>query len=354
MTKEIIHMISIKYIFYSIVLITFILTVMIAVTTRLPMAEDISFHLEIAKDYYQGRSMSEVMEETKIPYPPLFHYILLIGIWLKIPLLFPLMIQVFLYPLALLSVGLVSKKCLSWKHSVLIVLFLIGSWGFMDRTIQVQPQAFDMILFPLSVYFFLEKKKIMFILNSAVMFQIHSYYSLVLFSAFCLYFLFRRKNIDIIVISLVTFIPVLLMTYPALLEKFDYTMATTESQEKATKNPMFILLYLGSMSVFAIPALFTADYKDDFLFLVLCWLIVLSILFILLLDRWITYITLPLSILCSVFVLKIKNDTIRTMLISAVVMVAILYIGSYFQQTILGGWHIDTEHLLSIVRDGLY
>src|SRR4030042_847085 len=216
--------------FFLIITVSFILTALIAVMTRYPMAEDVTFHLKIAKGYYEGKTVREVLDETKIPYPPLFHYILMIGIWLRIPVLFPLIIQVFLYPFALLSTGLLVKKYLSWGHAIVVLLLLIGSWGFMDRAIQVQPQAFDMILFPFSVYSFLEKKKLAFIASNSVMFYCHSYYGLLLFGSFCMYFLMRRKGFWMLVMSGMTFIPLISMTVPVLMDKVEYTINTTESQ----------------------------------------------------------------------------------------------------------------------------
>jgi len=349
-----------KYILYSIIFVSLILTFSIAIHYKLPIGEDISFHLEMAKEYYFGKWMmndvdSDLMGNIGIPYPPLLHFILLLGFLLKIPLTFPLLIQLFLYPLALYTTGMLVHKELSLKHSIIVLLLLASSYGFFDRTVQVQPQSFDMILFPLSIYFFLKKNTSGFMFSNCIMVYTHSYYSLFLFGSFVLFSLFRRDRIKMVIFSFITFLPIIIITLPYIISTLQYMVSTNQNIQEVyiVNNPLFLLGYLGGVSAFVLLVLVrykSINLKDDFQLLLLCWIVcLLPLMFVM--DRLITYMVVPFSILASIVIFKIDNRYIRMGLIGFVVMISILYMGTYFQKIWLDEYHIDTEHLMEIARN---
>jgi len=338
-----------KLIFFLIILVTLIFTITTAIHYKLPIGEDITFHLDVANYYHEGKSFSEVLDIIKTPYPPLFHYLLLPTYILK-TMNWVLFLQIIFYPLALLSIGWIVGKELSWKHAIITVLLLISSYGFFDRVIQVTPQAIDMIFFSLSIYFFLRDKKLGFILSNLVIFYSHSFFGLLLFGAFGLFWLFKKKGLTIILLSLLTFILVIIMTYPVIMYKADYTVNVVESQNMAVRTkPIFTMMYLGGVVVF-IPLLLTLGkktFKNDFNSLVLCWMVVLTPLLFTLTDRYITYAVVPLSILASVGIMKTKGN-LRSILIWMVVWMGILLMVYYFYMTLTSSHHIQLEHLMNI------
>jgi len=307
-----------KYIFYSIITISLILTILIAIHYKMPMGEDISFHLKIAKGYYLGKWMmtdENVLETTKIPYPPILHLILMFGFIFKTPITFTLFIQLFLYPLALYTTGMLVYKELGFKHAIIVLLLLISSYGFFDRTVQIQPQSFDMIFFPISIYFFLRKNTLGFVLSNFIMVYTHSYYSLFLFGTFVLFFLFRTKGLKMILISFLTFLPLIILTLSYMGYTLEYMASNSQNiqEEIIRTDPVFLIGYFGGALIFVFIIMIyhkKINLKDDFQLLLICWIVCLLPL-VFAMDRLVTYLVVPVSILASIVVFKIENKYSR-------------------------------------------
>ena len=327
-----------------------LLTLFIAISCKLPMAEDITFHLDVAYDYYTGSSVSQVLQKIRMPYPPLFHFLLMPTFLFK-SLSWVMFLQIIFYPLAFLTTFHLVRLGLSSKHAMITVLLLIASYGFFDRTVQVQPQAIDMILFPLAAYSFFKERKLMFTLLNAVMFFCHSFFGMLLFGSFILFWIFKRRGLGMILIAGLTMLPVLLMTYPVIIDKLNVATTIRESQNTAVREkPMFALMYLGAVTVFLplLPTLWKDVRKNDFLLFAVCWLAALTPMLFTITDRYITYAVVPLSILASAYIINMK-PTARGIFVSFVWIMAGVMLIYYFYMAMVGGYHIDAEHLAEIL-----
>ena len=88
------------------VLVALSLSSVIAIANGAPRATDFYYHLRFAQEYAQGQiAMLDpaLMANNNGPYPPLFHLFLAIPTALGFGVGFGAFLEVFLYPMALLS-----------------------------------------------------------------------------------------------------------------------------------------------------------------------------------------------------------------------------------------------------------
>lgn len=163
------------------VLLAFAITVPLTYVNGLNIGVDIFFHLKIAESWASGQLgmfSNVVMNENHFPYPPLFHFMLVPGVWLGIESLWTSVFQVALLPCAVASFMFLVYKLRGVTSAFYGGLLLLGSVAFLDRVIQPQPQALDFVLLPLAFYYCLKKLDGKFCLVSVLMVWNHGLVSL--------------------------------------------------------------------------------------------------------------------------------------------------------------------------------
>lgn len=211
-----------------------------------PIGYDFSFHLEIARVWSRGElgMLSDLpMRVNKMPYPPLFHLILVPSVWLNIEIEFAAVLQAFFYPLAV-----ASMMWLWWKKdkmsSLVAGLLVMGSYAFFDRSIQVIPQALDMILLPLIIYYSLHGNR-RFIPLSALLIYNHGLVSLALLGGLYVWE-WRKQRIKNVAYSLLQALPIIAISAYYFLDAFSRFTGSYETLQELQfwTNPLFSLSYL--------------------------------------------------------------------------------------------------------------
>jgi hypothetical protein len=141
-----------------------------------------------------------VMKKNQMPYPPLLHWILVPGVWLGIEYELARAIQVFIYPLAVLSIMYVANR-IGYSNPSTAGLLLISSPAFYDRLVQVQPQGIDMILYPFVILSLYEKNWKLFSLLSIVLIYNHGVVAIAMMGGTYLYLLYKRKYKMLVIIT---------------------------------------------------------------------------------------------------------------------------------------------------------
>jgi len=268
----------------SIIIAAFLLTLSISLKYPVPTGSDIHFHIWIAQEWAKGRNgmFSEIaFSHNHMPYPPLFHWLLVPSIWVGAEFTFARALQVVIYPTAILTSFLLLRNYMDCEKVFYGGLLMLGSLAFYDSLIQPIPQGIDVILFPLAVRAFLNKKLRPFILTSALMVWNHGLVPMVLLGGVLLYALLERRFKEIIGVAIAT-LPVIapsLYYLGAGLNRF--TQTNFWQERDFWSNPsLFTFNYIGPVLV-AIPFVIWEAYnwrnlrppKKIYLLTILCLLV---------------------------------------------------------------------------------
>lgn len=278
-----------------------------AITQKNFVGVDIHFHLNIARVWARGENgafSSFAMEINKSPYPPLFHWFLLPGIWLGMEDLYVRCLQTIFYPLAVfLSIWLISEK-VSKKAGFICGLFLISSGAFYDRMLQAIPQSIDFILFPLLFYAYLEDNKRGFILLSTLLIFNHGVVAIAFLGGLFFSSLISKEVKPLLLIGLLAspvMIPILVYL-PQTLTLMGGAINTGQEANFLRTPLLYSIKYLGSL-VFAIPLLLISARKwihiSEISQLSILTILSLSIMLPFWPDRFLQYSTLPLCYLLA-------------------------------------------------------
>lgn len=314
--KKIDDKISLFFIILTLSL-AFFLTLNISLSIGKPLGSDFWFHLEIAESYARGENAlfnEEFMDPNKGPYPPLFHLIFVPFVWLGVAVEFATLLQIFFYPLALfMSVFLVWKK-INIRSAAFTAVLLFSSIAFFDRSVQVIPQAFDMIFFPLAAYFFLEKKRLPFLISMFIVIYSHGAYSFLLLGSLVLFYLLKwREGSKMIRDILLVSIPLIVLTLFFLPSYMGPTVGINTPQEKSMlESPAFFFEYTGwvpSILFFISLIYYFLKRKelDGVDILTIFWFTVLMVMLPIFPDRFCTYAVVPMSIMASRFLMKTSS-----------------------------------------------
>jgi hypothetical protein len=284
------------------VVVALALTVATAITYRSAVGVDVVFHVAIARIWASGQDgmvSSLVLSTNGIPYPPLFHWLLVPSVWLHAEGAFTLALQVVLYPLIVAIIMFVVKKLRNTEEALLTGLLLLGSLAFYDRAAQVIPQAIDMLLFPLLVYCHLKDKRWSFVTVASLMIWNHGPVALIFIGGILLRQLPKKWKI-VLAITLIT-LPIWAITLPYLPGLARVSTGFQTDQERGFwTSPTFTLIYLGPMLTFSLLFLFenVKNYRKlDELDKSMLWTAAsLLIMVAPWADRFLQYLTIPLAL----------------------------------------------------------
>lgn len=297
--------------------LSFGLSLVISLYYPIPIGADFHFHMKITKLYRQGKlAMLEpdILKVNNLPYPPLFHFMLILVVE-------PRILQALFYPLALTASTFLVWKIRGTREALYTNILLLGSTAFFDRSIQVIPQAIEIILYPLATYYFLKGRNIPFVLVSLIMIYTHGLPALLLICPFILYcFINKREQYEGgkgVFLSIFGFIPFAAFTIPYLLQGLTLHSGIQNPQELAfLQNPaIFTLYYLG----LPLPLLFLFAFVQHSIHwkitplhkIAYYTLISLSPLLIFWPDRFFTYASMPLAFLGAKFLDSLKLKSMR-------------------------------------------
>jgi hypothetical protein len=301
---------------------------------------DTALHLRLTEELlrlkYPGSS--------NYPYPPGFHIVLalLSIIFLSTPFHIMKILQVFMLFLAVTSTAyFVFRKTDFYTTSILIML-LLSSPAFWDRSSQVIPQALDLILLPLAFYYFLEEKKWTFIAISTFLVYNHFAYAILPLGGLFLYSainLRRFKEFAIIgVFSLPLVLYMIANISPILIE----SASIQNLQEEAIlREPLFAIKYLGYPLFFLV---FTMGihqrFKEPIAIVKVSryWTLSLIPVVIYFPDRFIEYVSQPLAIMGAVFIGElIKNGGIRSIVFLALFVFTFASLMAFYNALLTNG-----------------
>ncbi len=298
-----------------------------------PVGADIWFHFDVVKVYLHGGNgmfASHVMEINRIPYPPLFHFLLLPSALLGIENQFARALQAFIYPGCLLATLLLIERFNGNKLNMLTAgLALLGSWSYLDATFQIRPESLDMIFWLILTYAILTAKTKLTIASVVAGIYNHGF-PIIAFNGGTL--LWKKAWRQILIIALLA-LPILAVSAFYLLgfaEKWIVTPASAQSRSFIANPLLFMFNYLGAEMI-AIPIAIYAVFKWRSLnpLAKISLVTVASSLVLVPLwnDRFFQYASIPLAILVGDF--AGKNHTLLRWYV--VLFVAVFFVNVYVQ-----------------------
>gem|GEM_PF-2915770 len=305
-----------------------------------PFASDPHFHHKLASGWLKGDFplLEEKYFLSESPYPPAFHITiaLLSKILFASPLTIMNIFQILFFPLILISTFYLVYKKTDIYTALLSICFLLSSIGFMDRNMQVIPQAVDVLLFPIAIYFFMENRKKEFFITSVFLIYNHGIYTTLLIASLFIYTLkYEPKRIkEFTKIGLYSF-PLYLLMSPFFLGSFSPAAAINSPQKELfMSNPFYGFFYLGyflSLTTIISFKFYRKKEKTKFETILFYWLFTLLPLFPFFPDRFISYAVQPLAIISAVAFSKIiKKDTLKIIFLFIAFLIALFNISADF------------------------
>ncbi len=315
--------------------------------TGFPSGSDIGLHLRLANGWMKGDIpvFNESYFNNNYPYPPAFHITLalLSKLLLTEPITIVSLLQVILYPLTYLSTFYLVYRKTDGFTSAMTVILLGTSPAFWDRSSQVIPQAVDLAIFPLAAYLYLTKRDRLFTAASVYLFYSHSMYAaLPLLSLFLYSFIYERERLAVFLKILLISIPLIFVIGANLEGLLSESRSINEEQEDAVlREPLFAIKYLGYPLFFLlISSLIHLRFKkpQNFEKLILLWIIALVPMTIFFPDRFIQYLSQPLSILAAITIADVVNNKrIRLFIYLGLIIFALLLQRNLFTTLVQNG-----------------
>lgn len=302
-----------------------------------PIGSDFYFHLQIASYIAKGDLVSAWALPFKIILFPygflLFHFALSPLVLSGNAFLWAKVLEALLMPTTFaLTLYLVIKKA-NAKSSFITGLCLLGSMAFVDGTLQLRPETFDILLYPLMLFAVLSVKKKSFITLALLTIYSHGLAALVNIYGVAVKLLRERQWRKTIMVGLIGSLPVILLSIyyieGAFKEWFTLAGANNSNPQQTLfwTNPFFIPFYSG---LTLIGFVFLFKRHKTYFESLLSWGIIASAIMIpFWADRWLQYITIPLSCLVG---LGLKDTSTKKLILILPFLLAIsfLYILNFY------------------------
>lgn len=292
---------------FVLIALAFTLTTAISLRYNRPVGWDAYFHLYIANDWANGKigMFSNItMNVNYMPYPPLFHLLLVPSIWLRLGFEFARFLQIIHYPFVLIASCWLLKKHYDWKTAFYGTTLLMANIGIFDYTFQAIPQALEMILYPLILHAFLSMKKKWFVGLSTAMIYTHGLASVSFIGGLVLHaFIEKRKKeaLAIIILSL----PIIIITglyLPPAMARWG-KMLDDEVEKMFWFNPLLLSATYQGLLIFGWAVSFYDAYHWRKLtqFQWSCILTIMTLLLMLLPwpNRFLGYVAMPFAYLMA-------------------------------------------------------
>ena len=312
-----------------------------------PLNVDFYFHLIVAEVWAKGQIgmfCEFVMRQNHIPYPPVFHWLLVPSVWFGQAYNFGRLLQVVFYSGILVATMLFVKKYKGIKAAFFSGMLLLSNMAYTDAFTQARPQSLVMLLLPIALYFYLSEKRRGFIVSCILMIYTHGYAAF-----FLIYSLFISKLRDrtwLKAVLVFGFAFGVLLTSSVLYSGGAYDKWSAEFSDQSNfmvHNPVqFFIMYFGSL-VLGFPILIQALFKwkrQTSYAKALCLVIVGSVALCwspVWIIRWMMYVTVPLSCLMAEW-LNRRTKLGLTLMLPVLLASLLLYQLNYFWVTATGNW----------------
>jgi len=233
-----------------------------------------------------------------MPYPPLFHWLLVPGVWLGGEYAWSRFLQALILPLAFVSI-LYSMSRLGRGNPAIGGLLLLGSAAYYDRLLQATPQGLDMILYPLSVLALVEKRWNYFAVLSILLVYNHGVVAVAMLGGSFVHLFMQRKYKVLLAIGLATSF-ILIPTGFYLASGMGRMVGSGTGQERAFwSTPLsYTLRYLGTIAL-VIPLMKGVNITDSLHKILLLNIGSLLVMFPFWPERFLSYIAPNLAYLQS-------------------------------------------------------
>jgi hypothetical protein len=323
--------------------LAFSVSLYVSVAYLKPLGADIVFHLDVVDAYLRGENgmfAAHVMEINHMPYPPLFHLMLLSWQALGLHFIFIRAIQAFLYPSCLLFILLIIYKFGDKNQVFFAGLALLGSMAYVDAVLQIRPESFDVLLWLILVYATLTNKGKLGIASAVLGIYNHSFGSLAL-SGGALLFKHRWKQILAVAVLGAPIIIITFMYIPSMFGKWLGLYASPQAREFQNNFLSFSFTYLGALFA-GLPIAVYEAFKWRTLTPLhkVALLTVASALVMIPIwrDRYYAYVSIPLAVLVSGFCASKANRWLRLFVAVYVMMFFALTYASLWVSNLYGYW----------------
>jgi len=308
-----------KWLFGSVLLCfcMFIYAVAVGIIVYYPVGADVHFHIKVASIWAQGKNgmfSSYVMAINHFPYPPIFHWLFVPSVLLGDPLLFAKILQTVFYPGSVATAMYLMRKHVGKEAGLLVGLVLLSSIGYWDRSLQVIPQTFDTLLFPLVLHFYLAKKQLSYIASSMALVYGHGLAAISFIGGIVLLAFFQKRRKEALAIVALT-LPLILLSAFYMQGIFTTWGGLDDTPQEIVfwANPvLYALWYLGPLLmpiVLLIPKVRVSKWEfnstlEKASILTMLTLLPMAVLWP---DRFFGYITLPLAFILSSSISKWRD-----------------------------------------------
>lgn len=318
------------------VMAAFLFSLALALVYLKPVGADIHFHWQIAQAWSQfqiGMVSDVALQMNQMPYPPLLHLVLAPSFWFGLQNQWTLLLQVVLLPLCVFTV-IKTTGHLGKLWSMLAGFLVLGSFAFIDRLIQVQPQAFTMVLFPLAFYYRHAPDK--FAIISVLMILTHGFVAVPLIAGLWLFRLLNNrsllKQLSLVVLTTLPItLPSLLMIVGGVGHFFG---SSYENSQEALvwSSPTFTLLYMRLLLV-GFPIFiyqYATTWNGHKLSLLehesMVALSSMVLLFVWQADRFLQFSTIPLTFLLVSYIKKSRPNIREAFFWVTIVVFLVMYL----------------------------
>ena len=321
-----------------IIAVAFASTLAVVLSTTYPVGADFFYHLSIAQLLAKGNISGAVnynLADIKFPYGfyvSLFEFLLVPSVWFGQAYLFARVLQVLFLPCTLAATMWLVYRFGSPKAAVFTGMVLFASWSFFDGALQVRPESLDLLLYPLIVAALLGAKKVRFVGYALVTVYSHGIAALSNVYGLALYKLRDKAWRKTIVAATLAVLPVLVISVlyigGAVQKWGGYGLTENPQEHLFWTDPVGFSPYYMGASMLGIPFLFKRG-KSDFEKLVLWGLLGNLIMLPFWADRWLHYVSLPLSIFAGVGIAGLKGRW-KLVVVLALLDIFVVYMISYF------------------------
>ena len=276
----------------------------------MPIGQDYKWHRSLVQAIVE-RGPSAIVDRVflsagEMPYPPLYHFLFVLPVYLGYQDLFGRILQVFLFSATLSVLILVAYR---WGggsyYAMCTALFLASGVGFWDRGFQVAPQGFEMLFLAVAIWAFLGEHPVAFVLSALGMVYMHAPVAWILLAPFFVLVLLFRAKESCWILSL---FGIFLGSIPLAMFLAPYAVSATVkhsgllSAQKAfmySRPILFTVLYLGPAFILTAHFLLRLRWHKLWDLHKLMAVLAVSLLALLPLwaDRALGYAVMPLSFL---------------------------------------------------------
>jgi len=304
-----------------------------------PDGRDAWWHILVARAWYKGMNgmiSPIVMDMNRLPYPPLFHLLLIpFAYSLDSSLLAVKVMQLFFYPVGTLFLMLLVRKYYGSMFAIVFSLAIMGTYFSMNQ-MQARPQSLETLFYPIAFWALLENRTKTFILSIAAMFYTHSPISIALALGFVVYALRQNKKDLKVWFSVVAVAPILLYQASFMFNQifFERWFAVGDigiiiETQAFVADPLFWLLNgLGvNIAAFALIPWLLYKWKDQSKFTQVMLYSFFGMLLIVptWYQRTFMFTIIPMAFFTALSVMNVKNKYVKAMLLAALAIQAFIF-----------------------------